>query len=214
MCKAANIAVVMVVLGGVAAGGAGAAILAGDANAMPGWRGTAHFDTMNLWGFAYWNADVDYAVYAPRQFVKTFGVEPDASHYVYAYQILDFTAPLGMNANATRLSVALDDGVDVAENISFLVGTGDVDPSNSAFTNDAAGWDFNPAIYEPQSSAILYFTSPDVPEMDPATLSGFFATADIQYLPSPDTPEPASLTLLAVGALILARKGRRLRRQA
>ena len=214
MTRVATVAGGMFVVAMLLASNAAGGVLAGDPNGIAGWQGTQTFDTVNIYAVTYYTADIDYCVYEPGQFTETFtpesGHEPDSSHYVYAYQIVQITSAYGGYVN--RFSVGLNGGDEEEAGIWYIPASGDVDPSNSAFAPFTAGWDFDPAVYVGETSAVLYFSSPFGPELDTASVTGYFSTGDTQMMPSP-MPEPGTLALLAVGfaAICGARRRRRAR---
>lgn len=185
--------------------GAAGGVLASDPNGMSAWQGTQTFDTANIYGVTYYTADVDYCVYGPGQFTESFqpdpACEPDSGHYVYAYQIVEITSDYSGYVN--RLSIGLNDGNEEGYCISYIPGSGSVDPSNSAFAPFTAGWDISAGVYVGDTSSVLYFASPYGPEWDTSSVTGYMSTGDTQYMPSP-TPEPGTLVLFAVGLAALS----------
>ena len=200
-----------------------AGVLSGDVNGMSGWSDTRRMDGPMTWAIIA--VDVDYCVYAPGQFELSFpGQDPTGgTEYVYAYQIFNDLDPHpvtmpGFNPDYVgRFSVGLD-ADEGAGNGGYVAGTGaapsDVDTIGAASTQ--AGWDFTDAqMHYPSVSAVLFFTSPNLPELDTATASGAYPTnpqtLPSEMLPSPSNiPEPATLALLGTGITLEA--GRRRRR--
>jgi hypothetical protein len=178
---------------------AGASLMT-DNNGMGGqWQGKRTFTaTMNLF-----NADVEFCVYAPGQFNKSFtGADPSGGlQYVYAYQVIN----TGATGYLNRFSVGLNEKNEQASNIGQVAGS-NVSPSANSITTTTAGWDFlSPTIIVGQRSNILIFTSPFAPEFDNTTVKGTQGATKTIYrpptnlgIPSP-TPEPMTLTLLATG---------------
>lgn len=183
-----------------------AGVLAVDSNGMAGWQGTVNYSGMSVL------AKVDYCVYAPGQFALSFsGLLPEvsASDYVYAYQVYDLAN--GIYGAAQSYVLQFSVGLDGDEQVDVIGAKSDggastVTPASSYFAGDSltSVWNFNPTIQVGQQSAILYFSSPFAPEWDQATVSGWFP-AGTQQVPSP-TPEPATLSLLGLGALALCRR--------
>lgn len=194
-------------LAGMAAGNAQAGILAIDGNGLAAWRGTAVME--HLFDGPTVTMDVDYCVYAPGDFAESFGFDPGAGRYVYAYQIVD-----NPGNYAVQLSLHLDDDED-ANNISYIAASAyGFDPNVARFADFTALWLFNPVLPADTDSTILYFTSPWGPEWDNAALTGndFFSDM-VEVLPSP-TPEPGTLIMLAAGGiLVLGRRSIRARRR-
>jgi len=214
LCKTAAVTgvVLFLSLGQVSAG-----ILATDDNAMPGWRETKHFDTANIYGVTYYAADIDFAVYDKGDFFKSFDIEPNADHYVYAYQITKvYDGFFGPGTGyVTRFSVGLSGENEQPANPNF-VGPGLVAPSSLDFAPptppyNTVGWNFSSGVYAipSQDSTVLYFSSPFAPEWDNAAVTGAYGLGDSQTMPSP-TPEPATLTICILGAagLLLQRRRR------
>ncbi|MHC4563700.1 MAG: PEP-CTERM sorting domain-containing protein [Planctomycetota bacterium] len=199
-----------------------AGILATDDDALSAFQGTTNFYG-SLFTFVT-DADVDYAVYAPGTFDAAMaealpglyyygagGIRDeldliDPYYHVYAYQIFALTGD-----NVTQMTVGLD-ADEVLGHIGFLAGTGDVDPTGSAFYGappTSARWDFA-GVAPGQASQIVFFASAGQPEWDSSTVKGF-ASATVS-LPSPDdqppAPEPGTLALLAAGSLAVLRRRR------
>ena len=160
---------------------------------MPGYVGAKYFnvedaDINHL-------ADVSYAVYEPGAFDLIYpGQDPSGgSDYVYTYQIT------GAGSGISTFTVGLD-GNESLGSVGFISEGSVVDPIDALFVGDAptsVAWDFVPGtLVDEATSALLFFTSPNPPEADTATLVA--GLADTRKLPSP-TPEPSTLGLLAVG---------------
>jgi PEP-CTERM motif-containing protein len=163
-----------------------------DGGALAGFTGTKFFDD-NFFGFTV-SANVDYAVFAPGAFGVAFpGLDPSGgTDYVYAYQIDN------LDTNITKLTVGLD-GDEALGSIGSIADVGAVDPSAALYVGSgpsSAAWDFT-GLGNGQSSALLFFTSAEAPELHISTVAADWSNT--QDLPSP-LPEPASLSLLAIGA--------------
>jgi hypothetical protein len=204
-------------------------ILATDSNGIPGWQGTKTFNAIFM-GYSMWSADVEYCVYAPGQFDETFGVEPNAGHYVYAYQITDVQDIMYPSSYVNLFTLGFSDkgqydDIEQVANIGWLTyTTGEVAPTASEFNPPlpdvpgSAVWTFGQSGSDPvrigDQSTILYYSSPFEPEWDSSTVAGaggYYSTLD---MPSPQgTPEPTMLVLLAFGGIFLVKKKKlRLRR--
>lgn len=204
---AGGIFVVVVLLTGSAAGG----VLVTDPNGMGGeWQDSQHYSGASI------EADLDFCVYAPGQFNKTFE-DPvplvGDDNYVYAYQIVEVAiGNMGADKSFVRwLKVGLgaDEDVDV---IGYFDDGSDnlVSPSESKFAADlqSAIWNFNsPTVQVGEHSAILYFSSPFAPEWGSGTMSGWFG-AGPHDVPSP-TPEPGTLALMGIGLVAVLRARRK-----
>ncbi len=177
----------------VAGSAAQAGLLAASSGgAMPAFTGTQFFDD-NFFGFTV-SANVDYAVFAPGAFGAAFpGQDPSGgAHYVYAYQIDNLDTAI------TKLTVGLD-GDETLGAIGSVADPGTVDPSAALYVGagpTSSAWDFT-GLGTGQSSAVLFFTSAQAPELHSSTVAA--AWSNSHDLPSP-LPEPATLTLLALGA--------------
>ncbi len=205
ICRTSRIGVLglavsaMLVAGSTAQAGL---LSANSGGAMPGFTGTQLFD-VNFSGFTV-SANVDFAVFAPGAFGVAFPGEDTSggTDYVYAYQIHN------LDSDVTKLTVGLD-GDEALGTIGFIGDAGLLDPSTDLYVGvppTSSAWDFNPRLVINQSSAVLFFTSKGAPELHSATVSaGWFNSHD---LPSP-LPEPASLTLLALGAGVMCLGKRR-----
>lgn len=183
----------------IGGGAAEAGILAANSGAaLPGFTGTQLFDD-NFAGFTV-SANVDYAVFAPGTF--PFADPSGGAHYVYAYQIDN------LDTNITKLTVGLD-GDETLGSIGSIADVGAVDPSAALYVGagpTSAAWDFT-GLGNGQSSAVLFFTSAEAPELHSSTVAA--AWSNSHDLPSP-LPEPATLSLLALGT-IASCSGRRRR---
>jgi hypothetical protein len=191
-------ATVLTVIVCAGAAPAWAGVLVGDTNAMPAYNGTTS-PYSNDPNFSFTtSADVDFAVYQPGNFNLSFpGQDPSGgSDYVYAYQVFNLASAI------SSMTVGLD-GDEPLGSITWLTGTGTVDPTAASFSGGAltsADWDFGTNIASSQSSSILIFTATAPPEWDSTTVMGNPLPAG-GTVPSP-LPEPASLSLLALAAAL------------
>lgn len=225
----------------VATGVAHAGLLMDDLNAYDDgsttWQGRVEFRT-SMFGFFFWGADVEYAVYAPASyagdsFAESWPGVTDPSNgqdFIYAYQIFNDLDPYpsippdmtAANHDVMTLSVILR-GQTQAANNSFIASTGydnitnanSKPPTSLTLGADAVMWDYSDGqtgeqVNYQDISDVLFFTSPFGPKMDNATLATDVPNSAMQ-LPSP-LPEPATLVLLAVGAAAILSKCRRPRR--
>ncbi|KPK84766.1 MAG: hypothetical protein AMJ81_04845 [Phycisphaerae bacterium SM23_33] len=180
-----------------------------DPNGMGGdWQGRRAYLSQPINAIA---VDIEFCVYAPGQFERSYpGLDPSGgAHYVYAYEIFNDLDPHPSPSPGyvERFSVGLDTD-EQAANIGFIDGAGQ-NPNTWGLGPQTAGWNFNdPTLSHPSVSDVLLFTSRFGPELDTATVSGSYALAATEYLPSP-LPEPAALSLLAAGAVLVAARRRR-----
>ena len=181
--------------------------LAVDGNALAGWSGTQHYSGGSP-GFGF-EADVDFAVFAPGDFELSYPAEDPSSgsEYVYAYQIFN----QGPNSIGL-LSVGMSGGIGEA---TFLAefGAGQ-SPRDMHFAEPtepytSALFDFlipSPAapVAAGGNSTILLMTSVHSPHFDNSTVLDMFSLAGSGPLPSPASiPEPGTIYLLAIGAVLL-----------
>jgi hypothetical protein len=164
--------------------------------------------------------NVEYSVYAPGQFTKSFGAGSDPSNgaqYVYAYEAFNLNVAPNPRSLAI-LTVGLLPGAQ-AQNIEYLpiiYGNFGLIPVSSSFGGappNAARWDYTGAgttIPVGQNSQILVFTSPLSPTLVTSSVSGGGLGAS-QPLPSP-IPEPAGWALLGIGSAMLLYRRLRARR--
>jgi hypothetical protein len=174
-------------------------ILSTDSNAMSGWHGTTPFHAA---GTKIIDGHIDYAVYLPNQFDLSFPGLTDpsaASNYVYAYQI--FSSSVSTDA-ITGFSVGLDG--DESPVFNGILGSGVLSSthyfSGSPATSSVWFFQMPNRITTGTNSSILYFTSPNGPETDLASVKA--AAGPYTWtgtLPSP-VPEPSTLLGLAVFA--------------
>jgi hypothetical protein len=174
---------------------------ANSGGAIPAFTGTQFFDD-DFFGFTV-SANVDYAVFAPGAFGVAFPGEDTSggSDYVYAYQIEN------LDTNISKFTVGLH-GDEPLGSIGFISDVGLTDPTASLYVGagpTSSAWDFS-GFATGQESAVLFFTSAASPELDSATVAADWNNA--HPLPSP-LPEPASLTLLALGAGVIGFRKRR-----
>lgn len=190
-----------------------------DPNAMGGAnQGTKFFQ--NIGGPVTLTVNVEYAVYAPGQFTKTFGAGSDPSggtQYVYAYEAFNMNVPPNPRSLGI-LTVGLRQGAQ-AQNIEYLpviYGNYGLLPVTSSFGGtppSSARWDYTGhTIPVGQNSQILLFTSPLSPSPITSSVVGGGLGAS-NTLPSP-IPEPASWALLGVGSAALLYRRLRARRLA
>lgn len=195
--------------------------------AFGGWQGTQHYtgallsDTLD--------ADVEYAVFAPGKFQNFLDEnsivynDPTAGgEYIYAYQIVNIdpnttpvtTFTVGMNGNespgntgVTYVPAATDYGTYPYQPTQDPGATGGgPGVSTSAVWPTATGSPYTPG----EVSAILFYSSPQVPELGLSTvLAGFAGEFPLNSMPNP-VPEPATLFLgLAAGiGLAMRRRSR------
>jgi hypothetical protein len=187
-----------------------------DANAIPGFQGSAAF-TGNV-GPAILDANVEFAVYAPGSFGLSFPPIDDPSggtQYVYAYQVFN-NGPTA-NTRVQELSIFLE------PNLNPVTATGDT-PAGGLAPNlvqipiggtgqSNVKWTWvNPLFNVGLFSDIVLFTSPYAPHYVLSSVKGGSTTIASNALPSP-VPEPSTVALsaAALSCLALARYARRRR---
>jgi hypothetical protein len=149
---------------------------------------------------------VDYAVFAPGDFPypPSSGYTPTAGQLTYAYQVF-----VTGQAPVSSFEMVL---LDQANNIGwFETGVGGVTPVGTALTSMvSAKWTF-PGIQQGDHSFGLAFSSPNIPQQLFATVVDTGQAGPVIPLPSPSNqsiPEPASLSLAAIGCLMLGMRRR------
>jgi hypothetical protein len=190
----------------------GTIVLSADTNAIPAWHGSVRYTNVDPIYNPQLAVDVNYAVYAPGRFNASFpGQDPTAgTEFIYAYQVLNNLTPhpgwpiwQGNEDYVTKFSVGMTQLDELPSNAGYVVGTGQA-PSSSNLPLGSAGWTYrsssNKLIYG-STSAVLYYASPFGPEWDDGTVKGYNAVTIPLSMPSP-TPEPASLSVLVIGAVI------------
>lgn len=191
-----GLAATAVMLGGQTAE---AGLLAANSGAaIPAFTGTQFFDD-DFFGFTV-SANVDYAVFAPGTF--PFADPSGGNDYVYAYQIDN------LDTDIVQFTVGVD-GDETLGSIGSIVDGGSNNPTAALYVGagpSSAAWDFS-GFSSGQTSDILFFTAAEAPELDSSTVSAQWANT--HDLPSP-APEPASLSLLALGAVLCSGRRRRM----
>ena len=196
---------------------ASAGVLETGTGAMPGWFGETTF-----FNGTFFNAGVEFAVFAPGDFDTVFGSGADPSggtEFVYAYQFFNYGAAIPVPI--VKVSVGLDadepfGGVPLG-NVGFLAGAGvDPNPTSGAFAADmfSVRWDFlAPTIAPAQNSDILLYTCPTLPEWGNVVAKNSYAQelTVLNGVPNPSltyVPEPGTMALVTIGGLALLRKRR------
>ena len=146
---------------------------------------------------------VDWAVYNPGTFPYA-GYTPTAGELAYAYQIF-----VTGSAPVSSFELVL---TDPADNIGSFPLSGGMAPVSSNINNlVSAKWTFS-GIPGGGNSTGLAFSSPRLPQNFFATIVDTGQTATAVPLPTPGPigiPEPASLSLAAMGCLMLGLRRRK-----
>ena len=200
---------------------ASAGVLETGTGAMPGWFGET---TIMDGGGMYFNAGVEFAVYAPGVFDTVFGSGADPSggtEVVYAYQFFNYGPLTG--APLVKVTVGLDANEPFTGsplgNVGFLAGTGTFapNPTSGAIAADlfSVRWDFlSPnMIGTGQNSDILIYTCPTLPEWGNVAAQNAYGLQHtvLASVPNPGltfVPEPGTMALVMVGGIALLRKRR------
>jgi len=146
---------------------------------------------------------VDWAVYNPGGFPYA-GYSPTAGELSYAYQIF-----VTGSAPVSSFELIL---TDTADNAGSFPLAGGVAPNSTTLNNfTSVKWTF-PGIPNGGNSNGLAFSSPRLPQSMAATIVDTGQTAIAVPLPTPSNigiPEPATLSLAAMGCLMLGLRKRR-----
>ncbi len=184
----------------------GAAYNDGNGPAAGAWRGTTPMvGTGASVGLV---ADVDWCVYGPGSYPGT-AYSPDANEFVYAYQI-----SVGGTVAVTQLTVGMldsNEANDIGSDATLVDGVETPNPSfflNPPPNLTEALWVF-PGIAVGDDTDALVYSSVNAPLMFGGSIidGGKFVAGP---LPSPSDliPEPATMSLLALGAIGLIRRKR------
>ncbi len=151
-----------------------------------------------------WDADVEYAVYAPGAYPGTHADK--STKYIYACQVFsDATSQATLASLSIGLLPAASAG-GAGDDASYGA-TGGVAPLLSRVVGSPATsvqWTID--VDANEHSTVLLFSSPYSYTFEPATLTNA-GQGDTEQLPSP-VPEPATIGLLALGTLAMIRRKR------
>lgn len=207
MFKTAQVLAVVLLASATALGGLATDSNAYDDGVNPQWNGSVHFYSTG--GGDTIEADVEYTVYAPGDFTYTgLGYTPTPGEFVYAYQVIPTAGSVDIKTFWVNMLASNE-----ANNIgSFTLGGiaptsaffGNADPQNLV----SANWEFLGGILvNPSSSYGLAYSSINAPIMYVGFIQdGGLAGMPDSPLPSPsdEIPEPATMLVLAAGALLAA----------
>jgi hypothetical protein len=164
--------------------------LVDDPSAMPGFVGTASFNSDDVF-----LAELDYAVFEPGDYL---GTDPSGgTEYLYAYQAI---VPGASSQALTAVSVGLLQGGSVtATDWEPAAEAGGIEPLFSVVSESSVVTYFGIEVSPDDFSTVFLYTSPAEPTFAAASaLAGGYS--DQQLAPSP-VPEPATAALLCVAAL-------------
>ncbi|MHC4563699.1 MAG: PEP-CTERM sorting domain-containing protein [Planctomycetota bacterium] len=180
------------------AASAQAGVLNGNAGAYMAWTGTQAFN--NGSGVS---GTIDYCVFRPGAFSDSSYTQAPGQ-FVYAYQVFS----TGSDA-LSSFAMMVQNAAHTDGTMADLAGVGALSSIISAGAE--VEWVFDsPGVDTGQSSVGLVFQSPNVPEWLLGTVvdGGGFAYAYPLPAPSAVIPEPATMTLLGIGAMALLRRRR------
>ena len=206
MFKTAQVLAVMLLASATALGGLATDSNAYDDGVNPQWHGSVHM--FSTGGGDTIEADVEYAVYAPGDFTYTgLGYTPTPGEFVYAYQVIPTAGSVEINTFWVNMLASNE-----ANNIgSFTLGS--IAPSSAFFGSGppdlvSANWEFlGDTLENPGDSYGLAYSSINAPIMYVGFIQdGGLAGIPDGTLPSPsdEIPEPATMLVLAAGALLAA----------
>jgi hypothetical protein len=190
------------------------------------WQGSQNFTNTGPLSQEL-DADVEFAVFAAgdfQEFLDENGIvynDPAPAEFIYAYQIAQITKT---TAGISSLSVGLNGNEALGQSgvtfIPMATDYGTYSPQPTADSDIVGGgpgestsstWNGLPGFAPNGASGILFYSSPDGPELGFSTLAAGTAIATRDVLPNP-VPEPASSTMLAT-LLVLGAMTRRVRIQ-
>jgi MYXO-CTERM domain-containing protein len=182
-------------------GSAFAGPLALDATSIPAFTGTANFNSDNALV-----VDLDYAVFDPGVYPDdgVNGDDPsDGAEYVYAYQA--FVQANSEAASTLSIGLVGGSGAGNAAADALHVLTGGDTPDTVSIMSASVLYLFVPDQLDAgEHSSVLLFTSPNPPQMGPASVLNS-GRSDQQTAPTP-VPEPGTLGLLALAGLAVLRR--------
>ena len=189
------------------------------------WRGSENYSGTLF--FDSVDADVEFAVFAPGDFQSFLDensinfVDPAPGEFIYAYQILNIA---GGTTGVTGLSVGLDGnealGAIAPTFIPVAAGYGTYSPAPIQDPGGTGGGPgvttssvWNPLAFTPgEASGILFYSSPDGPELGYSTVNGGIAAQQKALsLPNP-VPEPTTLLFAVMGFALMNYSARDSRR--
>jgi hypothetical protein len=190
------------------------------------WQGSQNFTASGPLSQEL-NADVEFAVFAAgnfQEFLDENGIvfnDPAPNEFIYAYQITQITEA---TAGISVFSVGLNGNEALGQSgVTFIpmiadYGTYSPLPSQDPDltgggpgVNTSSTWNGLPGWATNGASGILFYSSPDGPELGFTSMNaGTAAASHNDALPNP-VPEPASSTMMMAVLLVLGAVPRRIR---
>ncbi len=178
------------------------------------WRGSSGPFYFDMMGFDTVGGSLEFAVFTTDDFNAFLvdellpAADPAVGGLVYAYQLFITDTLNGIDLFTT----GIDPGVP--RTFPDYIVAGDESPIVMDDQNSSMLWNFVGNLQAGESSDILYYTSPNLPKPDNATVNSGIASVNLSPTPSPGrilwVPEPSTLVLTLIGiSLILAVASRR-----
>ena len=192
-----------------------------NAPGIPGgvWKGTQDYNAFSV------DTTIEFAVFAPGDFQNFLDdnnivySDPAPSEYIYAYQVVD----IGPGTSVVTFTVGLQEDEDLGSTgVWYIPASTDygvtypyvptkdpADTTGGPGVGDSSAWQALPSFGTGEFSPILYYSSPQVPELGYSVAANILGQQIEDSMPNPSTiPEPATLALCIVAGLGLVTRRR------